>query len=154
MWWHTTGGSPGDRARCPVDRFFSGLAHQARAGHAADGEAMADAFRRGLYHEALARWLECFDRSQMLVMQYERCVLDPGTQLDRTLEFLGLSPRPDPDGPANTSARAPARPVDPDVRARLTDLYAPDVAALSRLLPDLDLSLWPNFSAEGGGDAS
>jgi hypothetical protein len=39
------------------------------------------------------------------------------------------------------------------VRARLVDLYAPDVAALAAQLPDIDLSLWPNFAHLAGDGA-
>jgi hypothetical protein len=33
------------------------------------------------------------------------------------------------------------------------DLYAADVAALAAQLPDIDLSLWPNFSHLAGDGA-
>jgi hypothetical protein len=37
------------------------------------------------------------------------------------------------------------------MRARLVDLYASDVATLAARLPDIDLSLWPNFAHLAGG---
>lgn len=46
-----------------------------------------------------------------------------------------------------------AAPLWPDMEAALHTALDPDVAALCRLVPDLDVSLWPNFArlAEAGG---
>jgi len=37
--------------------------------------------------------------------------------------------------------------LDDEARGRLRALYAPEVHDLAALVPDLDLSLWPGFSA-------
>ncbi len=139
--------------RDPVERMASGLRHEARAGGAMGGGVLADATGRGFYHRALAWWLEHFDRSRILVLQYERCVLEPAGQLARTLRFLGL-----PDGGAADLAGGPGRvpgpaPLDPELRRRLVGLYEGEVAALAAVLDDLDLSLWPNFGHLGAGGA-
>jgi hypothetical protein len=141
--------------RDPVDRFFSGLAHQKRAGLRCDGAAMADAFERGMYHRSLTRWRAYFDANQTLVLQFERCVADTDGQLARTFEFLGLSkyavvPSEGAARPQQTPAR---REYDEGVRVRLVDLYAADVVALAAQLPDIDLSLWPNFAHLAGDGA-
>jgi hypothetical protein len=138
--------------RDPVDRFFSGLAHQERAGLRCDGGALADAFERGMYHRSLARWQEHFPADQIQVLQLERCVAETDAQLARTFEFLGLSkyavvPSERAVRPQRASAR---REYDKEVRARLVDLYAADVTALAAQLPDIDLSLWPNFAHLAG----
>jgi Sulfotransferase domain len=134
--------------RDPVDRFFSGLAHQKRAGLRCDGGAIADAFERGMYHRSLTRWQQHFAKDQILVLQFERCVTDIDGQLARTFEFLGLSKYAVvPSEGAARAQQAPARrKYDEDVRARLVDLYAADVAALAAQLPDIDLTLWPSFA--------
>jgi hypothetical protein len=142
--------------RDPIDRFFSGLAHQRRAGLPWDGSAMADAFERGLYHRALTQWTSHFAANQILVLQYERCVADTNDQLAKTFAFLGLSKyavvaSETPDRSPQTPTR---RAYDEDVRTRLVDLYASDVAALAAQLPEIDLSLWPNFAHLGGGGTS
>ena len=138
--------------RDPVDRFFSGLAHQKRAGLRCDGGAIADAFERGMYHRSLTRWQEHFAADQILVLQLERCIADTDGQLARTFEFLGLSkyavgPSERAARPQQTSAR---REYDEEVRDRLVDLYAADVAALAAQLPDINLSLWPSFAHLAG----
>jgi hypothetical protein len=136
--------------RDPVDRFRSGLAHQRRDRGRLTVEACQEAVVRGLYHDALRRWLDYFPADQILVLQYERCVADSAEQLARTYRFLQLEPFM--TGSVRNQVNTTARTVhlDEDVCHRLVDLYTPDVVALSKLFPDLDLDLWPNFSS--GGD--
>jgi hypothetical protein len=138
--------------RDPVDRFFSGLAHQKRAGLRCDGAALADAFERGMYHRSLTSWQEYFAADQILVLQFERCVANTDGQLARTFEFLRLSKYAvvPPERAADTQQASARREYDEDVRARLVDLYAADVVALAGQLPDIDLSLWPNFAHLAG----
>ena len=142
--------------RDPVDRFFSGLAHQKRAGLRCDGGVIADAFERGMYHRSLTRWQEHFAADQILVLQFEQCVSDTNGELGRTFEFLGLSKYAVvPPESAARPRQAPARrQYDEDVRARLVDLYTPDVVALAAQQPDIDLSLWPSFAHLAGEGAS
>ena len=131
--------------RDPVERFRSGLAHQRRDRGAVTGEAYQDAVTRGLYHEALHRWTAYFPPEQVLILQYERCKADPAGQLARTCRFLGLEPfvLEGIDRRVNVTARSAD--LNEDVRRRLVELYAPDVRALTKCFPDLDLDLWPNF---------
>jgi Sulfotransferase domain len=140
--------------RDPVERYLSGLQRHHRVAHAT-GEplnAMAplEAFMRGLYHAQLLRLLRCFERSQVLVLQYERCVLDPAGELRRTYEFLGVGDTdfvPDLDAHPNRQAEKPR--LLPDARRALVEAYAEDVAALGRGFPEVDLALWSNFAASG-----
>jgi len=108
-----------------------------------------------MYHRSLTRWQEHFAADQILVLQLEQCVADTDGQLARTFEFLGLSkyaviPSERSARPQQASAR---RQYDEEVRARLVDLYAADVAALAAQLPDIDLSLWPSFAHLAGDGA-
>jgi hypothetical protein len=140
--------------RDPVERFGSGLAHRRRMGFAVDGAAMADAANRGFYDRALRIWLEHFEPSQVLVLQYERCVADIKHSLQETWDFLGL-PRlgapPQPNSEARiSSARPSQRELTPDTRTRLVEMYSGDVVALAERLPQIDLALWPNFAYLSG----
>ncbi len=143
--------APGTRLlallRDPVERFRSGLAHHHRDRGRVTVEACQDAVARGFYHDALSRWAGHFPPEQILVLQYERCVADPAGQLARTYRFLGLEAFvPEAIGHrVNVTTRNTD--MDEDVRRRLVDVYTPDVLALSRRFPDIDLDLWPNFSA-------
>ena len=100
--------------RDPVQRFRSGLAHQIRNGADHVGSTQAEAIGRSLYSDALRRWRACFPAEQLLIMLYEECVAEPGKQLARTYEYLGLDPDFQPAdiaGPAEPDGRGQGRPA-------------------------------------------
>jgi hypothetical protein len=134
--------------RDPVERFLSGLAHDARHGAAGGVDPLDAAFARGLYAAALEPWLADVPAERVLVLQYERCRADAAGELARTYRFLGLD-----DGYLPPSLERPQSPtlgpkpaLPPQARRRLRDLYASDVARLVTLVPDLDLALWPEVA--------
>jgi Sulfotransferase domain len=133
--------------RDPVERFVSGLTHSQLVRGSHLGTVVAESVGRGFYTAALRRWMTAFEPGRMLVLQYERCVADPAQALARTYKFLGLDDRFRP--PTLRQASSPTRQekvvLEPEARSRLVDLYAADVANLVEVVPDLDLSLWPNF---------
>ena len=131
--------------RDPVERLRAGLERTAatRAPHV--GSDLADAVDRGYYADQLVRLLRWFPEDQVRVLQMERCLADPEGALAQTYAFLGVDDtyRARPLKPPPEPVRDPLAPA---TRRRLVDLYAADVAALGELLPDFDLSLWPNFA--------
>jgi len=134
--------------RDPVERFRSGLAHELRNGAPRSAATTAQAIERGFYHRALTTWWDHFDARSVLVLQYEQCVADPARQLAATYRFLDLDDDYRPPGldrPVSATERDRID-LDDEVRARLADLYAPDVADLAARVDSLDLSLWANFS--------
>lgn len=136
--------------RDPIDRLVSGIAHDEShpGGHL--GAVVAEAFHRGLYSAAMGPWAEAFAPEQILVLQYERCVADPGGEYERTQRFLGLDPvslAQDATSPVSPTTSEKSE-LSLDARRRLRDLYAPDVAALAASFPEVDLRLWPNFAGE------
>lgn len=137
--------------RDPVERLLSGLALAARVsarrGSDLSRYAPLDAFARGLYHAQLSRLLEHFERSQLLVLQYERCTREPAGQLRRTYEFLGVGDSgflPSLEAHPRRQESKPA--LDEAARAAYVNAYAPDVRRLAAEFPEIDLALWPNFS--------
>ena len=134
--------------RDPVDRFVSGYMRGRRLA-AEDGITGADAeiaernTQRGMYFEPVARALDAFGRDRVLVLQYERCRADYAGQLRRTHEFLGLDPE---RGFAPPMREPRDRPVTEEERQRLGELFAPNVGRLAGLVPELDLSFWPNVA--------
>jgi hypothetical protein len=133
--------------RHPVDRFLSGVAHARRGTGTHGGDVLAEAAARGLYASALEQWSAFVPVERLLVLQYEQCLADPAQALARTYRFLGLDDAFVP--PQLRAPRSPTREpkpdLSPDARRRLLDLYAPDVERLAKLLPDLDLDLWPDL---------
>jgi hypothetical protein len=142
--------------RDPVERYRSAMARHARVA-AARGEALNamapfDALARSLYHQAMLGLLRHFDRSRVLVLQYERCVADPRGELARTLAFLGLEPAPageEPDFDARPNEQPHKPELADDAVAAITDSLRDDVAALAEAFPEIDLRLWPRFASAG-----
>ena len=151
--------------RDPIERYASGLGLLQRAG-AIKGEIGAgeigmrehritEAIERGRYASQLEWYLARYPREQLLLLQYEACVADPQTQLDRTFEYLGLPAHTAAnDEIARTRKKSESRPSVPAaMRAFLASYYADDIERLQRLMPDLDLSLWPGTAAAGSEEA-
>jgi hypothetical protein len=134
--------------RDPVDRWVSGLTHRKRLEPVLDWRGGEEAFSRGRYFEQLAWLTEYFQKDQLLVLQYEKCRLEPSVQLSRTLKFLGL---PDPhtqpgfDRAVNRTEE-PKVALRPHVRRELVRRYTPEVTALVEAYEDIDIALWPNFA--------
>jgi hypothetical protein len=137
--------------RDPVERYLSGLQHSARMakefGTTLSRLAPLDALARGFYHAQLMNLLAHFDRSRILVLQYERCTLEPLAQLRRTFEFLGLHDTEfEPDLEARPGYQ-PSKPMlDPETAASYVRVYSEDVSNLARSFPGIDLKLWPHFA--------
>ncbi|MBA2275593.1 MAG: sulfotransferase [Chloroflexi bacterium] len=139
--------------RDPVERYRSGLSQwyvtRRRTGRSPEDErGESEAIERGLYARQLERLIERFGRDRVLVLQFERCLSDPAGQFGRTMSFLGLPEwLPEPEVmklPVNTTT-VDKTDLDPERRRRLVGRYERDVARLHELVPDLDLTLWPDF---------
>jgi hypothetical protein len=119
--------------RDPVERYISGLQHHHRQAEfnrsPLDAAAPLDAYLRGLYGAQLEALLAHFDRSQLLVQQYERCTREPLAELRRSYEFLGLKHSGFTlDLEAHPNRQPGKRPLHPDARRALVEAYRDDVA--------------------------
>jgi hypothetical protein len=139
--------------RDPWERLLGGLGHEfgvlGRELQGGNGDYLrmmirGDAFQRSCYAGQVERVLSAFDRDQVMILQYERCIADPRAELERTFEFLGLDvPRQlEIEVKATISRRPPPMPeaVAEGMRAALAD----DVERLTRTVPEIDLDLWPS----------
>ena len=141
--------------RDPLQRFQSGLRLElaivkrtVRPGRRSYFGAMSanESLSRSLYSRQLEALLEQFDRSQVLVLQFERCVQDPAAELRRTYEFLGVDPVDHvPDGLMEQvgGAHPPIQPTDTVAEAARRMILG-DAARLKALVPEIDLDLWPS----------
>lgn len=135
--------------RDPVERFRSGLTHELELGAVGIGNTVTAAIDHGFYAAQLRRWLDHFDRKQILVLQYERCAADPAGQLAATFRFLGLAPYEPPGLSRPVHATVGRKvPLDDDVVQRLVHIYREDVADLCGLVPDIDRALWRHFAGD------
>jgi hypothetical protein len=132
--------------RDPLERYRSGVLHRLTRTPGRNPETLAaDAVERGRYALQLERLRAFFDDEKILVLQYEKCRLDPLGEYRRTLRFLGVAPEHEPQELERLrgSTMEPAK--EPFEQALRTALE-PDVARLRELVPDLELALWPNFA--------
>ncbi len=129
--------------RDPVDRYVSGVTmHLARSWP--NPESTAES--RGLYAQQLERVYGWFPPDRVLVLQYERCVADVHTELARTYRFLGVDPSFVPRLISRRiNVSGPPAAVAVDRLRELVSLYEPEVARLSSLGVEVDLSYWPHF---------
>ena len=138
-----------------------------------------DIVERARHASQLERLLRFFPAEQVLVLQYERCRVDPAGEYRRTVEFLGvrdpgvqppLLGKPPSTGRLSKQLAAVARlgvpgrairrgveraarrplgrtetPLWPDLEAALHFTLDPEMQRLAKLVPELDLALWPNF---------
>lgn len=99
-------------------------------------------------HRPFQHVLQRFDRSQLLLLQYERCKQQPLLELQKTYRFLEINDAfvpPDLTRPVNVrSYQVPQ--LLPEERQRLADYFREDVTAFARQFPEIDLSLWTDFS--------
>lgn len=137
--------------RDPVERLLSGLALDAavaaRRGLPLSRYAPLEAFGRGLYHAQLVGLLSHFERSRVLVLQYERCSAEPQSQLARTFSFLELGEPDALPGLEEHPKRSDQKPeLDPGTREAYVEAYRADVLRLLEACGELDVRLWPNFA--------
>lgn len=135
--------------RDPVERYRSGLTHDASRKAPPVPLPADDAFARGLYAGQLRRLYLHFPSEQVLVLQYEQCCADPATQLARTYRFLGLDPdhRPGFLSEVMGSTIAVKSSLATGIERTLRDGYRDDMEDLLSLVPDLDLTLWTSVDA-------
>jgi hypothetical protein len=141
--------------RDPWARYLSGVAHEVRALRRElrfgkrvylNATIADDALDRSLYARQLARLFEHFERSRVLVLQYERCCAEPVTELRRTCEFLGLDPASCHARQIGRSAWRPADAVESPrgSRSAVAATIEADLDELRTLAPELDFALWPS----------
>jgi hypothetical protein len=130
--------------RDPVDRYQSDISR--RMPHRRLRNVRYKGLARGIYTPELAPWEATYAPEEMLMLQYEACCRDPATHLAATYRFLGLddSFRPARLGALVNETKA-KRAVTPGFERLLVELYEPDVVALARRYPQIDLTLWPHF---------
>lgn len=136
--------------RDPVERLRSGLGLAEtvarRRGVPLSRYATLDAYARGLYHAQLVQLMHHFERSRVLVLQYERCALAPAEQLRRTYEFLEVDSDHLPSLEARPREQREKPTLDERSRQAYIDAYREDVVALCGQFGELDVALWPNFA--------
>lgn len=133
--------------RDPLERFISALAHHLKWGDDLDAISMDHQFRRGLYWQQIQALMTYFDRDQVLVLQYEWCVIDVAQEARRTFEFLGIDPdkwKLSQEWTRRVGPKHPKPILNQATRDALRRAYEPDLSRLLTEFPKLDGSLWPS----------
>jgi hypothetical protein len=145
--------------RNPIDRFISHLNHlqanrkrrlhvESRMAHLFDKySAVAEAYLHSRYADGLRALLAHFDRSQVLVLQYEQCRDFPERELARTYSFLDVDADFTPEclnRRVNQVEYVVSQPSDGQRRS-LAELFQDQALGAVELFPELDLTLWPDF---------
>ncbi len=108
---------------------------------------LKESIERGRYAEQLGRVLRYYDRKQILVLQFERCVQSPEAEFARTLEFIGADPSfvpADLREPVNRG-RGPDLTLPSDIMELALETYRADAARLQSEWPEIDLDLWKSL---------
>lgn len=87
---------------------------------------------RSQYVDQVAAWLDHFPRARLLVLSQRDLRTEPGRQLARVFDFLGLPPAA--VGSGRHMNRATYPPLDPALRSRLADHFRPYNERLFSLL--------------------
>src|SRR4051794_12054343 len=134
--------------RDPVERYASGIALETRRATRFRPAHVRDQFARGLYHQQLTRVLEHVSRDRLLVLQFERCIAEPHTELARTYRFVELDDAfvPDLDGSSKNETPSARPPLAAEELASLRERYRDDLTALFTDFPELDPPLWSSAS--------
>jgi len=137
--------------RDPVARLRSGLTHALERGKPVEADTVDNAVARGFYHGQLTRLMSHYPRHQVLILQFERCLVEPEAMLRRTQGFLGLD-EVVPTGPLTQSVnRATIDQVSlsGELLAEVAERYAADARAVAADFPEIDLDLWPSCAHLG-----
>lgn len=135
--------------RNPVDRAISHYFHsvkngvetlsledalaseEARLGEASSSDAAEFSFvrhsykARGRYAEQLERYLQCFPRDQLLVLDSERLFSDPETCLAEVFEFIGVDTNFCPESLSARNVAPNRQDVGDETYAALADYFSP-----------------------------
>jgi hypothetical protein len=139
--------------REPIERYRSGLKQwheqtRRRSLRRDEKKGKREALMRGFYGRQVQRLHDAVGADRVLVLQYELCARQPEVEFARTLDFLGLAPYEPPPEKMRSHFNETIGDKDELSHKELAELvaeYEPEVATLKRLVPEIDLSLWPRF---------
>jgi hypothetical protein len=133
--------------RDPVDRYVSALTLQRQWGRGFDRNFLQHAFQRGLYASQLERLWAIVPPNEVLVLQFERCLVALESELSRTYGFLGIDTTfvPTDAKQPRSKSQIPRVTISSDHLNWLRQGYRADVERLFEMVPSIDRSLWSNF---------
>ncbi len=133
--------------RNPVDRYQSGLELQSET-RRLNYKSSSQAFRLGCYALQLENLFKYIPPERVQVLQFEKCLREPASQIAASYEFLGLDSSfiPVDLKTARNSNRGEQANMSAEDRANLVGAYEAEVLRTKELVPSLDMSLWSDFT--------
>ena len=104
-----------------------------------------EAIWMGMYAAQMEVVLRHVQRERLLVLQFERCQMEPVRMIAQTYRFLGIDNSFQPTGinQAVNPQRRVVAPLGNEARRVLADIYADDGQRLAKMFPkEIDISLW------------
>ena len=92
--------------------------------------------------------LKLFKRSQILILQYEKCKQYPEREIEKTYHFLNIDEHFIPPGLNESVNRIPYSipPFSKNARKLIAEYFLDDVNYFKKLFPEIDISLWKDFN--------
>jgi hypothetical protein len=94
------------------------------------------------------RLFNYFDRRQIMILQFEKCIMNPLEEIARTYQFLGVNEKHVPENitrPVNRKEYLVQKAL-PGERCVLADIFKDDANKLAKSVKEIDLALWPDFT--------
>jgi hypothetical protein len=130
--------------RDPMEVLVSGMRMAMKNFESPHPRVLTECIERGRFAKQLNRVARYYERTQILVLQFERCVQSPEAEYARTLEFIGVDSSFVPTDlrkPEN-QGRYPKLTLPSDIMDLALETYRADVAQLRSDWPEIDLDLW------------
>jgi hypothetical protein len=134
--------------RDPMKRLESNLRQVLGKFSSLHPSVILEAIQRGRYPEQLSSLEKAFPRNQILVLQYERCVQSPESELRRTYEFIGVDQSfvPSDLREPQKKGRGEVPQLPQDLARVARELYESDLPRLRADWPEVDVDLWSSVS--------
>ena len=107
----------------------------------------SEAYIYSFYSDPIKRIYDLFDKSNVLILQYEKCKLNTIEEIAKTYRFLGVD-----DAFVPSSIRTPVNRFDyvtdkpsKEMIQYLRNYFTEDVNRTVELCPEIDLTLWEEF---------
>ena len=106
-----------------------------------------EAINCSLYAQSIKQLLRYFNRNQILLLQYEKCKMNPQQEIARTYKFLGIDEQYQPQNIQRLvhKRKYVIPPLKPKERQHLAEYFTDDVRSTVKMFPEIDITLWEDF---------
>lgn len=108
---------------------------------------LPEAFYYSFVYQSLTNLLLYFSRKQLLIIQYEKCIINPKNEIAKTFSFLDVSKDFIPKSLFKeiNKTKERAHTLTDTIRKDLSFYFRNEVLNLCSLFPEIDINLWEDF---------